>query len=63
MKKIVYLNAEDSAKLEFSSKKKRDEKVLEHENHEVYSLEDFADAFNEEVISDLGIIVILKTQE
>lgn len=72
--KIVYLNAEDSANLEFDSptgltgnskdkgidgETNKLKAIVAHPNKEVYSLTDFALAFNDEFISDLGLIAIV----
>jgi len=63
MIEIAYLNAMDSANLDYetsndSGRENRKNAILEHSNVEFYSLEDFVDAFNDEYISDLGYIAV-----
>lgn len=59
--KIAYLNADDSANLEFSNDADRNGKVLSHDKVEIYPLEDFVSAFNDNDLSDLGYIAIVPT--
>ena len=72
-KRIAYLNAEDSANLEYDTptcltnnpldrkidaEKSQSKAILEHPNTEFYTIEDFVRAFNDEFISDLGFIAL-----
>jgi hypothetical protein len=57
MIKIVYLGSDYSEELEFENESQRDDLILEHPNREVYSVEGFVEAFNQDYISDLGYAV------
>ena len=70
--KIAYLNAEDSSNLVVevekvgnsvidttNYEKARFNAIVNHPNVEIYTIEEFSLAFNDEVISDLGLIAPL----
>lgn len=61
--RIAYLDSGNAADLEFSNSKERDEQVLKHDDVELYTLEEFICAFNNEEISDLGYAVITQYPE
>ena len=71
---IAYLNAEDSSNLEFDTptgftdnpmdklingEKNKQEAVIKHKNVEFFTPTEFALAFNDEQISDLGFIAVV----
>ena len=60
MKKIIYLNSDDSSELEWETIEERNELVRNHPNSITYELEEFSKAFNSNLISDLGYTAISK---
>ena len=63
MQKIAYLNAEDSSNLDYENGEgNREKAVLEHDKTEIYTLENFVSAFNDEFISDLGFIALVEEE-
>lgn len=57
---IVYLNPDSLWQIEYETDEQRDNIILNHPDSAHYSLEDFIDDFNAEVISDLGVLVFKK---
>lgn len=57
---IVYLNPDDLWGIEYDTNEQRDDQVLRNVNSSHYTLNDFVEDFNNEAISDLGIIVLKR---
>ena len=57
--KIAYLNPDASSRLEDVPFRA----IINHQDSDVYSLEDFVTAFNHEEISDLGYIALITEKE
>jgi hypothetical protein len=55
---IVYLHSDAASDLDWENAVDRNAKVLAHPESIEYSPEEFAEAFNTEIISDLGYIAI-----
>ncbi len=63
MQKIAYLDSENSSNLDYENGEgNREKAVLEDDKTEIYTLEDFVMAFNDEFISDLGLIAIIEEE-
>ena len=58
-KKVIYLGSDFTSDLDFDTKEQRDELAKSHPEREIYSLGGFQEAFNDEMISDLGLIYIV----
>ncbi len=57
---IIYLASDYISDLNYITNDERDEQIKKHPNKEVYSLQSFIEAFNDEWISDQGLITIEK---
>jgi len=58
---IAYLDAVNASNLDYENGEgNREKAVLEHPDIELFNIEDFVLAFNDEEISDLGYIAIVK---
>ena len=63
MQKIAYLDSENSSNLGYENGEgNREKAVLEHDKTEIYTLKDFVMAFNDEFISDQGLIAIIEEE-
>jgi hypothetical protein len=63
MQKIAYLDSENSSNLDYENGEgNREKAVLEHDKTEIYKVEDFVMAFNDEFISDLGFIALVEEE-
>ena len=57
---IAYLQSSCVANFEYNTPSRFKRAIIEHEELEYYSIDDFVDAFNDEYISDLGYIIRVK---
>jgi hypothetical protein len=64
MQKIAYLDSENSSNLDYENGEgNRKRAVLEHDKTEIYKLEDFVFAFNDDFISDLGFVALVEEEK